>query len=185
MNKKNLTIKIFIILSLLSNLIIIPTYGQTPKTSQTKTPPEITPEKLRVNLTDTIPMNYLHTNSPETPQQLQFKNMVLELTTSRKMTMNINSDDQIRLQYFTMNIEHTQNMHINMHTTQNPPENLPEPINGVKKYLTIEPNNTEPIKATLKLYLEQEILEEKQVEPDQFTWCYWNGLASALLHRPS
>ena len=55
-------------------------------------PTEVIPEWLRVNLTETIPKDYMYTNTPETPQQLQFKNIVLELTTTRKMTMSITSD---------------------------------------------------------------------------------------------
>ena len=173
MNKK--IIRTIIILTLLANTIIYPANATTQQNTQPHSPPEIIPERLRVNMTDTIPMNYEHTNIADTPQQLQFKNMILELTTSRKMTMSLSSDEKVRLQYFSMNMELTQNMHINMVTTQDPPENIPEPTNGVQKYISIEPNNTEPIKATLKLYMDPEELETETIEPEQYSWCYWNG----------
>ena len=162
-------------LTLITNTIIFPANATTQQNTQPYSPPEIIPERLRVNLTNTIPMNYEHTNIADTPQQLQFKNMILELTTSRKMTMIVSSDEQVRLQYLSMKMETTQNMHIIMNAAQNPPENIPEPIQGIHKYITIEPNTTEPVKATLKLYMDPEELETETIEPEQYSWCYWNG----------
>jgi hypothetical protein len=166
-------IKTLLILTLLTNIFITPLQVQSSQTQNTK-PPEVDPERLRVNQTETIPKDYMHTNTPGDPQQLQFKNMVLELTTTRKMTMSITSDEQVRFQYLSMTMEMTQNMQMNMQMTQSPPENIPEPENGLKKYLTIEPNSSDPIRTTMRLYLNQEeIPEDSTIE--QFTWCYWNG----------
>ena len=167
-------IKTLLILTLLTNIFITPLQVQSIQQTQNTKPPEVDPERLRVNQTETIPKDYMHTNTPGDPQQLQFKNMVLELTTTRKMTMSITSDEQVRFQYLTMTMEMTQNMQMNIQMTQSPPENIPEPENGLKKYLTIEPNSSDPIRTTMRLYLNQEeIPEDSTIE--QFTWCYWNG----------
>ncbi len=176
MKQVNTPIKTLIIFTLLTSIFTVPIQAQTPQQTKTQTPPDINPERLRVNLTETIPKNFMHLNTPETPQQLQFKNMILELTSSRKMTMSLSSDEQVRFQYLSMKLEMTQNTHINMSATQSPPENVPEPIKGINKYLTIESNTTEPIKATLRLYMDQEELETNQSTGfEQYTWCYWNG----------
>ncbi|MFC1803513.1 hypothetical protein ACFL0D_06045 [Thermoproteota archaeon] len=175
MKKTYKILKTIIMLTLLTNIFTI--QAQTPQQTKTQTPPEVNPERLRVNQTETIPKDFMHINTPETTQQqLQFKNMVLELTTSRKMTMSLSSDEQVRFRYLSMKMEMTKNMHINMYTAQSPPETIPEPTDGINKYLTIDPNTTEPIRATLRLYMDPEELESGQsTDFEQYTWCYWNG----------
>jgi hypothetical protein len=168
-------IKNILILTLLVNMLITPIQAQAPQQTQTQKPPEVIPERLRVNLTETIPKDYMHTNTPDAPQQLQFKNMVLELTSTRKMTMSITSDEQVRFQYLSMTMEMIQNMHINMYIAQDPPEDIPSPVAGVNKYITLEPNTTDSTRATLRLYMDQEELVSENSEFEQYTWCYWNG----------
>ena len=167
-------IKTLLILTLLANVFNTPIQAQPSQQTQTSKPPEIDPERLRVNLTDTVPKGFTHLNQPNVPQQLQFKNMLLELKTTRKMTMTITSDEQVRLQYLYMHMELNQNMHLNTYITQEPPENIPSPEQGLNKYLTMEPNVTEPIRTTLRLYVNpEEIPNTASVK--EYTWCYWNG----------
>jgi len=57
-------IKNIIIMTLLINAIILPANAQTIQQTKTQTPPEVIPERLRVNLTETIPQDLIHVNSP-------------------------------------------------------------------------------------------------------------------------
>ena len=54
-------------LTLITSTIIFPANATTQQNTQPHSPPEITPERLRVNLTETMPKDFIHINTPETP----------------------------------------------------------------------------------------------------------------------
>ncbi|TRO55704.1 hypothetical protein E2P71_02410, partial [Candidatus Bathyarchaeota archaeon] len=132
----------------------------------------------RVNLTEIIPNNYRQNLTAGEPALLRFQNMLMELNCSRNMTMNITSEDGVRIQYMAMHIETQQNMHIEMHARAEPPVDIPGPEFGINQYMEFETNNTGPMNVKLRFYMNATDLEmamQREMNLSRMTWCYWNG----------
>lgn len=141
-------------------------------------PPTPPPGSKQINITEVIPKQFKHNLSPGTPSLIRFQNMVMEINANRNMTVNITSDEKIRLRYFTMHMEMNQEMHLNIRVNATPPQGIPAPMYGLEKYFTIEPNSTSPFRATLRLYINgTELTREmnRTINMERLTWCYWNG----------
>ena len=132
----------------------------------------------RVNLTDVIPANYRHNMTAGNATLLRFQNMVMELNCSRNMTMNITSEDGVRIQYLALHIETERNMHLEMHARAEPPVDIPGPAFGINQYMEFETNNTGPMNVSLRFYMNATDLEltmNRELNMSRMTWCYWNG----------
>jgi len=134
----------------------------TPALVSARTPPERYPEppaprpgpgSVQMNMTDVMPSRHRHRIEAGTPQVLRFRNMVMEVTANRQMTMNVSSDDAVRLRYLRINMNMTRSMHLDVNANAAPPAQIQGPRYGLEKYLTIEPNSTGPVRATLRLYI--------------------------------
>lgn len=140
--------------------------------------PKPGPGSIQMNMTDTVPQMFSHRLVEGVPQVLRFRNMVMEVTANRQMTMSVTSDDSVKLRYFSMNMTMTENMHLDIQANATPPAEVEAPRYGLGKYMTIEPNSTEPLRATLRLYINgTEIDSElgRPVDVERLTWCFWNG----------
>jgi hypothetical protein len=159
----------------------------TPALVSARTPPGRYPEppaprpgpgSVQINMTDVVPSRLRHRIEAGTPQVLRYRNMVMEVTANRQMTMNVSSDDAVRLRYLRINMTMTRSMHLDVNVNATPPTQIQEPRYGLEKYLTIEPNSTGPVRATLRLYIDgTELSRElnRTMYLDRLTWCYWNG----------
>jgi hypothetical protein len=131
-----------------------------------------------MNMTDVVPSRHRHRIEAGTPQVLRYRNMVVEVTANRKMTMNVSSDDAVRLRYLRINMNMTRSIHLDVNANATPPAQIQGPRYGLEKYLTIEPNSTGPVRATLRLYINgTELSRElnRTMYLERLTWCYWNG----------
>ncbi len=72
-------------------------------------------KSLRVNRTDIIPNQYMYNLNGCVPQMFQFQNMVMELNCSRNMTMNMTSEEGVKIQHLAMNIRTERNMYLEIH----------------------------------------------------------------------
>ncbi|MCK4400486.1 hypothetical protein KAV46_05825, partial [Candidatus Bathyarchaeota archaeon] len=76
--------------------------------------PKPGPGSIQMNMTDTVPQMFSHQLVEGVPQVLRFRNMVMEVTANRQMTMSVTSDDSVKLRYFSMNMTMTRNMHLDI-----------------------------------------------------------------------
>jgi len=159
----------------------------TPVLASARTPPGRYPEppaprpgpgSVQMNMTDVVPSRQRHLIEADTPQVLRYRNMVMEVTANRAMTMNVSSDEAVRLRYLRINMNMTRSMHLDLRANATPPAQIEAPRYGLEKYLTIEPNSTGPVRATLRLYINgTELSRElnRTMYLERLTWCYWNG----------
>ena len=140
--------------------------------------PRPRPGSVQVNATDTVPRGFAQRVEAGNPQVLRFSNMVIEINSNRRMTVNVSSDDAVRLRYFAMNMTATRNTRLNVKANSTHPKDVEAPRYGIRKYLTIEPNNTAPVRATLRLFMNETELNcelNRTVLMKRLTWCFWNG----------
>ena len=131
----------------------------------------------RVNRTDLIPSNFHHNYTGGSPQLLQFRNMVMQINGTHRITMNITSDEDVHVPYLAMNIKTERNMHMEINAKRSPPENVPGSQRSINQYMYIETNSTGPMNATLRFYLNATQLEMElghDFNMSKMTWCYWN-----------
>ncbi len=159
----------------------------TPVLASARTPPGRYPEppaprpgpgSVQMNMTDVVPSRQRHRIEADTPQVLRYRNMVMEVTANRAMTVNVSSDEAVRLRYLRINMNMTRSMHLDVRANATPPAQIEAPRYGLEKYLTIEPNSTGPVRATLRLYINgTELSRElnRTMYLERLTWCYWNG----------
>ncbi len=168
-----------IIISIITPLLTITAQG--PPTIPNKPPITEIPgmqNTYQINKTDMIPQNFRHNFSAGTPQRFQFKNMVMEINATRNMTMNITSQEGVRIQYMSLNINIERNMHLDVHANASPPVDIPAPNVSINKYMNFESNTTEPMNVTLSFYLNQTEIEQElghEFNKSRASWAYWNG----------
>jgi len=132
----------------------------------------------RINVSQMIPRNFRHNFTPGIPQQLQFRNILMTITATRNMSMNISSEDGVRIQYLSLDIKINRSMHLDVHANASLPEDIPVPEISINKYLSFETNTTEPMNVTLSFYLNQTELELElghELNLSRMAWAYWNG----------
>ncbi|MBD3170848.1 hypothetical protein GF326_00090 [Candidatus Bathyarchaeota archaeon] len=166
-----------IIISIITPLITITAQG--PPTTPNKPPIPETPgmaNAQQINKTDMTPYNFRYNFSAGTPQRLQFKNMVMEINATR--TMNITSQEGVRIHYSVLKINIERNMHLNVHANASPPVDIPAPNVSINKYMNFESNTTEPMNVTLSFYLNQTEIEQElghEFNKSRASWAFWNG----------
>lgn len=173
---------IIVALTLLTGTLVPLVQAVSPETNPPNTPdPPGTSDSgksLRVNRTDIIPDQFMYNLNGCVPQLFQFQNMVMELNCSRNMTMNVTSEEGVRIQHLSMNIMTERNMYLEVHAQGLPPEDIPEPETGINRYMSFETNSTDPFNATLRYYMNSTELEmemTRELNMSMMTWCYWNG----------
>lgn len=140
--------------------------------------PHPSPGSLPMNLTNIVPRRLHHRIEAATPQLFMYRNMVMEVASNRAMTMNVSCDEAVRIRYLRLSLNTTRNIHLNLQANATPPAGVERPRYGLERYLTIEPNSTGPVSATMELYINQTALSlelNRTIMLERLTWCYWNG----------
>jgi len=125
-----------------------------------------------------VPVRYLYNYTGGGPHLFQFRNMVLEVNCSHRLALNISSGMNVTLQPLSLNIRAMRNIQLNIHVDVSPPFGAQQAEMSINRYLFFECNNTDPINATLRYYLNSTQLSlemNRYVNITRMTWCYWNG----------
>ena len=141
-------------------------------------PPEVPGTAQRYNMTDVVPHAYVHNYSLGSMQALQFRNMTMMFNANRDMKLNITADPGFAMRHLEMNLRLSHSLSLEIHARVGPPEGVPRPEDGLHRYLEIEPNSTSGVRATMRLYIDHEELQEelgRYVEAQRLRWCFWNG----------
>jgi len=166
------------IILLISLSLVAPALGAPPDGSGTQKKPEPPEGAQAFNRTDVTPVAYMHEYAQGAPQVLRFMNMTMELNCSRNVVMNITASPGLRLRYFALNLEADRPLMLRAGFDAEPPPEVPGPQDGLGRFITIEPNATAQIRATLRLFIDEEGLGEelgRNIWVERLRWAYWNG----------
>lgn len=175
--EKNL--KIITLITVLCLPLITTVLGQ-PQRPQIPEIPDMPQGAQILNMTDLIPVQYRHTFENGAPQILSFQNLRLEVNSSRNLELETTVGSEVAMHYFTLNLEPSEALELVINIDVNPPVEIPKPIKGIEFFLSIEPNTTDPVDSTLKLYIDEETVEAeigRDIRPVDLSWAFWNGSA--------
>jgi len=162
-------------------LLTIPIFSPTlvqAKKADTLGMPDIPGTAQRFNLTDLAPHAFMHSFSVGSPQVLSFRNMTMQINANRNVALNITGDPGLQLGYFDLDLNLSSSLSLKVHAGVEPPKGVPGPGDGIHKYIEIEPNSTEGVRATLRLYIDHDTLRTelgRHVETQRLRWSFWNG----------
>jgi hypothetical protein len=167
------------IILIMSLSLVVPALGAPPDGSGTQKKPEPPEGAQTFNRTEVTPVAYMHEYLRGAPQVLRFMNMTMQLNCSRNMVMNITASPGLKLRYFDLNLEADRPLMLRAGFDVEPPSETPGPQDGLGRFITIEPNATAQIRATLRLFIDEEGLEEelgRNIWIERLRWAYWNGI---------
>ncbi len=137
------------------------------------------PENSRgFNYTEVVPEAFRQGCAPGEPLVFMFRNMTMQFNASRSMELNITADPRLEMRYFSLNLQLSRSLMLNLHANSTPPPSIPRPESGIDRYFTLEPNASDQIRATLRLYIDEEGLSvetNRTIRLERLTWCWWNG----------
>ncbi len=148
-------------------------------------PPDPPGNAYQVNMSDTTPNGFTYHYNTSGPQVFQFKNMTMQFHANQQMEMNISSEPGLQLHYLDIQLQLQHSLMLNVNVRLSPPDGIDPSGEGVYHYLEIEPNNTEGIQARMRLYIDEEEIQDlanKSINRNQLRWCYWNGSEWAPIH---
>jgi len=137
------------------------------------------PEKARrFNYTEVVPEAFRHSYAIGEPLVFRFRNMTMQFNASRSMELNITADPRLEMRYFSLDLQLSRSLMLSLHANSTPPPSIPRPESGIDRYLILEPNASAQIRATLRLYIDEEGLSvetNKTIRRERLTWCWWNA----------
>jgi len=159
---------------------VAPAFGQQLQMQGQPQAPEMPHDAMSMNLTDVMPQHYRYTLEHGTPHVLNFQNLRLQVNSSRSLELEITASSEVAMHYLTLNLEPSSSLELDINIDVKPPENIPEIMDGIEVYMTIEPNATTPVNATLGLYIDKETIKAelgRDIQPGLLCWAFWNGSA--------
>jgi len=181
--KKLKTMKRPIELTLLILLFLSPialSLAQPPESKQPSKRPEIPDNMLNVNRTELIPVNYTyHVRNNET-NRLRFKNLMLGINSTRDIDLETTVDQDVTTQYLELDLEPGESLELKINIDVEPPAQASQADDSIGVYLSLEPNSTEQMRSRIKLFIDEETIQEHQgrdIDPQALRWAYWNGTA--------
>jgi len=140
--------------------------------------PEPPPGVLAHNFTDMVPRGHVQQLERGVPIVLNFKNMRLGVNASQNLKLNMTVGGEVAMHYLTLDLKPSESLELNINVDVKPPRNITRPLDGRDFYLTVEPNATDPVNSTLKLYINEDSLENetgRDIHPWALSWGFWNG----------
>jgi len=140
--------------------------------------PDIPKSALRFNYSDIMPKKLIQRVLAKKMHVFIFKNLTLVLNASRDLELNVTSGSKVVTRCFSLLLDLNHSIKIDMHITVSPPSGVKTIERSIGFYSIIEPNVTIPIRAQLRLYINETALQMKlhrMVNASRLRWAYWNG----------
>jgi len=144
-------------------------------------PPEMpgVPREFQfINMTEAMAQIRVHNFTAGVPNMYRFENMTIMINATRNMVLNITADQAMRMRYLDLDIDNKRPLMLRIHANATPPRGLLAPEDGVRRYLELEPNSTEPVRVRMRLHVEEANLSRemmRNVEIQRLRWAQWNG----------
>ena len=171
-----------VVLLLLLTLVAPAAYAAQPPTSQTRpiapNLPELPFGVLTHNFTNMVPRGHMQQLERGVPTVLSYKNMRLGVKASQNLKLNMTVGNDVAMHHLALDLKPGESLELNINVDVNPPGNITKPLDGIDFYLTVKPNTTDPVNTTLKLFINEDALENvtgRDVHPWALSWGFWNG----------
>jgi len=141
------------------------------------TPPDMPPDALQYNRTDTTPSGYVETVQAMEMNAFFYRNVTLMMNCTRNCEMNVTVDPQVRNRIVSVTVEPNQTMMLTMNVSASPPQGEAVMERTLNFYMGLEPNATLQLQAQLRLLINQTELSAelgREVNASMLTWMYWN-----------
>ncbi len=106
-----------------------------------------------------------------------FNNLMLQVDSSNSLQLRLTTSNELKYQSFSLDLEPGESLSLNMSIDVNPHGQTQRHTRSIGIYLEIEPNSTVDVNAKLKLYIDEEEIEEElgeDVDPNDLAWGYYN-----------
>ena len=134
-----------------------------------------------------IPYNYeWHVRAGNTT--MLFKNFHFNLYLHRNLQLNLSVGNGVDFEDFCMELNPGDPLQLQMKVASSLGPGIPEASRSIGTYFTIEPNSTQNINASLKLYVHRERIRNRtgqDIEPKRLTWCFYNETSEQWETVPS
>jgi hypothetical protein len=140
--------------------------------------PGVPGEYQFINMTEAMVQIRVLNFTAGVPNMYRFENMTMMINATRNMVLNITADQAMRMRYLDLDIDNRRPLMLRIHANATPPKGLLAPVDGVHKYLELDPNSTEPVRARMRLHVEEANLSRemmRRVEVQRLRWAQWNG----------
>jgi len=109
---------------------------------------------------------------------LLFQNLVMIVNSSKSLDLNITVEPEVAMHYFSLSLIPGKSLSLTIKVAVSPPADVVALDNDIDFYLSIEPNETVTIDASLKLYIDEAALEAtlgRDITVSRLSWAYWDG----------
>jgi hypothetical protein len=140
--------------------------------------PGVSGEYQFINMTEAMAQIRVQNFTAGVPNMYRFENMTMMINATRNMVLNITADQAMRMRYLDLDIDNRRPLMLRIHANATPPSGLLAPVDGVRRYLELEPNSTEPVMVRMRLHVEEANLSRemmRDVEIQRLRWAQWNG----------
>ena len=156
------------------SLIHDPSLGVTP----IPVPEDISALDELQDYLDRIPTNLNATVLANRSVALLFQNLVMIVNSSRNLELDVTVESDVAMHYFSLSLIPGKSLSLTIKVAVSPPADVVALDNDIDFYLSIEPNETVTIDASLKLYIDEAALEAtlgRDITVSRLSWAYWDG----------
>jgi len=154
---------------------------QQNKTDTTQEQSQIMPGEMQYrymyNKTDVTPKNEMEQVKAGEPALFRYRNMTMLMNSTGNCDVIITEDEQVTPKTLALTVEHEQNMTLTMNMYKSPLQGQKVAERNLNFYLGIEPSAQEQIRGQIRLYINQEELNDelnREVDPSRLTWMFLN-----------
>jgi len=155
--------------------------NQQNKTDTTQSQSQIMPGEMQYhymyNKTDVTPQNEMEKVKAGEPALFRYRNMTMLMNSTGNCDVIITQDEQVTPKTLALTVEHEQNMTLTMNMYKSPLQGQVVAERNLNFYLGIEPSAHEQIRGQIRLYINQEELNNelnREVDPSRLTWMFLN-----------
>jgi len=155
--------------------------NQQNKTDTTQDQSQIMPGEMQYhymyNKTDVTPQNEMEKVKAGEPALFRYRNMTMLMNSTGNCDVIITQDEQVTPKTLALTVEHEQNMTLTMNMYKSPLQGQVVAERNLNFYLGIEPSAHEQIRGQIRLYINQEELNNelnREVDPSRLTWMFLN-----------
>ncbi|UCH56720.1 MAG: hypothetical protein JSV18_05020 [Candidatus Bathyarchaeota archaeon] len=131
-----------------------------------------------INMTEAMACIIAYNFTAGVPNMFRFENMTMMINATRNIVLNFTTDRAMRIRYLDLDIDNREPLMLRIHANATPPAGLLDPKDGVRRYLELEPNSTEPVRMRMRLHVDKANLSMemmRSVEIQRLRWAFWNG----------
>jgi len=150
--------------------------------------PGVMQHRYMYNKTDVTPKNEMEQLQAGEPALFRYRNMTMLMNSSGYCDLIVTADEEVTPKTLALTVEHEQNMVLTMNMYKSPLQGQVVAERNLNFYIGIEPSAKEQIRGQIRLYINQEELNNelnREVDPSKLTWMFLNTTTSQWQTVPS